>query len=79
MDETPLTNQELTEAVRKLQNDVLNLTERLRGMESAVLHRIHVEAPPLPPTAMTHSYRESPERPIRLERKSPLPSRLRTT
>lgn len=34
MNEEPLTNEELTAALRKLQNDVLNLTERVKTLEA---------------------------------------------
>jgi hypothetical protein len=75
MDDTPLTNEELTQALRKVQNDLSSLRERTETLE----HHKHqhergwtyepvTKMPGEPPTLLS-------QRPPQ----SPLPSRLRPT
>ena len=75
MDETPLTNEELTAAIRKLQSDVLSLTERVEYQERETPHQ-HLTTEGRTGSQVYGGLTN--ERPARLERKAPLPSRLTT-
>jgi hypothetical protein len=68
--ETPLTPEELTQALRKLQNDNANLWERLAMLGRLFEQHTHTTPELLEPVSLPRSQRQP---------QSPLPSRLRPT